>query len=65
MSSFKWRKEECNKSFANAINRLCHEQKSEHLSQRKKTSIVPEFDESKGWGKNFLRKVRSKKSNTK
>ena len=49
MSSFKCRKEECHKSFANAINRLCYEQKSGHLPQRKKTSIVPEFDESKGW----------------
>ena len=48
MQSFKCRKEDCNKSFANASDRLRHEKKSGHLPQRKKTSIVPEFDESKG-----------------
>ena len=48
MSSFKCRKEDCNKIFANASNRLRHEKKSGHLPQRKNTSIVPEFDESKG-----------------
>ena len=48
MSSFKCRKEDCNKSFANASNRLSHEKKSGHLPQRKMISIVPEFDESKG-----------------
>ena len=48
MSSFKCRNEDCNKTFANANNRLRHEAKSGHLPQRKKTSIVPEFDESKG-----------------
>ena len=37
MSSFKSRKKDCNKSFANASNRLSHEKKSEHLPQRKKT----------------------------
>ena len=47
MSSFKCRKEDCNKSFANASNRLRHEKKSGHLPQRKKTSTVREFDESK------------------
>ena len=48
MSSVKCRKEDCNKSFAKANNRLHHEKKSGHLPQRKKTSIVPEFDKSKG-----------------
>ena len=48
MSSLKCRKEDCNESFANASNRLRHENKSGYLPQRKKTSIVPEFDESKG-----------------
>ena len=46
MSSSKCRREDCNKSFANASNRL--EKKSGHLPQRKKTFIVPELDESKG-----------------
>ena len=45
MSSFKSRKEDCNKSFTNASNRLSHEKKSGHLPQRKQTSIVLEFDE--------------------
>lgn len=47
MSSFKSRKKDCNKSFANASNRLSHEKKSGHLPQRKQTSIVLEFDELK------------------
>ena len=49
MSSFKCRKKDCHKSFAKASNRLRHEKKSGHFLQSKKTSIVPEFDESKGW----------------
>lgn len=47
MSSFKCRKEDCNKSFTNASNRQRHEKKSGHLPQRKQTSIGPEFDELK------------------
>ena len=43
MSSSKCRKEDCNKSFANASNRLRHEKKSGHLPQKKKTFIVSEF----------------------
>ena len=45
MSSFKSR--DYNKIFADASNGLRHEKKSEPLPQRKKTSVVPEFDESK------------------
>ena len=45
MSSFKSR--DYNKTFADASNGLRHEKKSGSVPQRKKTSIVPEFDESK------------------
>ena len=48
MSSFKCKEEDCKKGFGNASNRLRHEKKSGHLPQKKKTSIVQEFDESKG-----------------
>ena len=40
-------KEDCNKSFAKASKGLRHKKKSGHATQRKKTSIVPEFDELK------------------
>ena len=45
MSSFKCRKEDCNERFANTSNRHIP---NGHLPPRKKASIVPEFDESKG-----------------
>ena len=45
MSNFKCRKEDCNKGFANAINRHLP---NGYLPQRKRTSVVPEFDKSKG-----------------
>ena len=44
MSNFKCRKDGCNKSFANKSNRHLP---NEYLPQRKKTFVVPEFDESK------------------
>ena len=48
MSSFKCRKEDCNKNLSNASNRLRHEKKSGLFPQSKKTSIVPELHESNG-----------------
>ena len=49
MSSFKRRKEDCNKSFANTSNRLRHEKEIWASSTKEKDFlIVPEFDESKG-----------------
>ena len=48
MSSFKCRREDCNKRFANASNRRGQEKKSGLLQKKKKTSIVPNSDESKG-----------------
>ena len=47
MSSFKFRKEDCNKSLAKASNRRRYKEKSWHLPQSKQTSIVPEFDDQK------------------
>ena len=46
MSSFTCRTEDCNKIFANASTRVSHVKKSGYLPQRKKTSTVPEFEES-------------------
>ena len=48
MPSFKGKKEDCNSSFANVGNRIRHKKKSGHLPQRRKASIVSEFDVSKG-----------------
>ena len=48
MSSLTCRKEDCNKLFANSSNRVSHVKKTGYLPRRKKTSIVSEFDESKG-----------------
>ena len=55
MSSFKWRNEDCNKSFANANNRLRHEKKFGHLPKRKNTFIVPAFDKSKGYHIHYMK----------